>query len=95
MFFLRGLPANTRMESIVGNFEIPERGGENCLYRYCRFLAIHICYNAHCPTCNNAVFIIVTDEPLEELELAPPFVMMLCLEWIVVSIIYILSLIHI
>ena len=41
----------------------------------------------NCPTCNNAVFIIVTDEPLEELELAPPFVMMLCLEWIVVSII--------
>jgi len=38
------------MESIVGNFEIPER---------------------------------VTDEPLEELELAPPFVMMLCIEWIV------------
>ena len=36
-------------------------------------------------TSNNGVFIIVTDEPLEELELAPPFVMMLCLEWIVVS----------
>ena len=40
-------------------------------------------YNSR--TCNNAVFIIVTDEPLEELELAPPFVMMLCIEWIVVS----------
>ena len=43
-------------------------------------------------------FILVTEEPLEELELAPPFVMMLCLEWIVVSMIYdpqSLSLIHI
>ena len=40
-------------------------------------------------TCNNAVFTLVTDEPLEELELAPPFVMMLCLEWIVVLHFYI------
>ena len=31
------------------------------------------------------IFMIVSEEPLEELELAPPFVMMLCLEWIVVK----------
>ena len=29
MVLLPGLPANTKMESIVGNFEIPERGGDN------------------------------------------------------------------
>ena len=46
-------------------------------------LVVFVTFNS-C-TCNNAVFIIVTDEPLEELELAPPFVMMLCIEWIVVS----------
>ena len=50
-------------------------------------LFLLVTYNSR--TCNNAVFIIVTDEPLEELELAPPFVMMLCIEWIVVSLIII------
>ena len=29
MVLLPGLPANSKMESIVGNFEIPERGGAN------------------------------------------------------------------
>ena len=55
------------------------------LHRYCCFFGYSYLLLKIVHTCNNAVFIIVTDEPLEELELAPPFVMMLCIEWIVVS----------
>ena len=37
------------------------------------------------------IFTLVSEEPLEELELAPPFVLMLCLEWIVVSMLRMLN----
>ena len=40
------------------------------------------------------MFTLVSEEPLEELELAPPFVLMLCLEWIVVSMLRMLNMIH-
>ena len=58
---------------------------DDWMHRYCCFLVIIFVIMGNSRTSNNGVFIIVTDEPLEELELAPPFVMMLCLEWIVVS----------